>query len=452
MGVRALLAGVGVAVAVGPAAAQIREPGRFPAAPLSPAAPFSPIAPPRAPAAPVGIPAPVAPATPPRTPAAPFGVPTPLGPSAPFTPPAPVAPFTPALPVAPPAAVAPPTQLSALPRPENAAPMDAGLLTARRGGGGWQVALGPRVFRELGEDEGGAKDIVRTLRELRPTEWAAIGTGRPVVEYGLANGRPLTVGGFPRSAAAIDLRTVRLDAVRGVWVVRDDAAIHFNFGLHRADAEQAVAVIRRYGFNRVGLLGSNPAAPAMTYLFAALDGDGATVAAAHPLAAAVQEQTLARVGIPVPGVGYVGEAVRIDPRRLDVRREGSEWVLASGAEVLGRFGPAEYAAREAARTVQEGRYTEFCRAGGVTFFLANGKAPARVPFSAVGRRFDPAGLRAAAYGNRWAVTEAGRHLFDAADQAEADGLIRLVRHFGFDTVCQLGNPPRAGITFLAKGR
>lgn len=411
---RRLVAGFAVALTVTPSVAQ-PPPARFPAAPIGPSRPIV--------------------------------VPAPLAPSAPVSAGVPLAA---PLPVAPPAVVAPPTQLAPLPYPENLTPIDAGLLSARRTFSGWQVALGQRVFREVGTDETGAHDIVRTLRELRPTDWCVIGTGRPVVEYGLQNGRVPTVSGFPRSTTAVDLQTVRLDTVRGVWVVRDDATIHFNCGLNRADAEQAVAVIRRYGFNRVGRLGSNPTAPALTYLYAALAGDGGGTV--NPLAAAVAEQSLTRVGIPVPGVGYFGEMVRIDARRAEARKDGAEWVVACGDEVVGKFGVAEFTAREAVRVMQEGRFTEFCRAGGQTFFLANGKAPTRVPFSAVGRRFDPLALRAARHGDRWAVTENGRHLFDAADQAEAEGLARLVKHFGFDTVCQVGTPPRAGMSFLAKSR
>lgn len=410
MRVRSLVAGVGVALAVGSASGQ-PEPGRFPAQPFTPSQP--------------------------RT------IPPPLSPGVPLTP---------ALPVAPPGVVAPPTQLAALPYPENVTPIDPGLLTARRTATGWQVALGTRVFRELGEDEAGAKEIVRVLREQRPTEWGVIGSGRPVVEYGLQGGKAPLLSGSPRTVTGIDLKTVRVDAVRGVWVVRDDAMIHLNCGLIRADAEQATAAIRRYGFNRLAVIGANPAAPALTLLFAALDGDGGAAPTVHPLAAAMQEQSLTRVGIPVPGVGYFGELVKIEPRRVDARRDGAEWVVASGPEVLARFGPAEYTAREAARVIAEGRFTEFCKAGGQTFFLVNGKAPTRVPFSTMGRRFDPAALRAGPYGNRWAVTENGRHLFDTADQAEAEGLVRLVRHFGFDTLCQVGAPPRAGISFMAKSR
>src|SRR5207248_2465129 len=149
------------------------------------------------------------------------------------------------------------------------------------------------------------------------------------------------------------------------------------------------------------------------------------------LQAAAQESALTRTGIPVPGVGYVGEMVKIDPRKLEVRREKADRVVAFGPEVLGRIGPTEGAARDAPRLIQDGRFTEFCKFGsaGVTFFLVNGKAPNRVPFSAQGRRFELSALRAQQVNGRWAVTEAGRPLFDVSGPEEGEQLIRLLRHF-----------------------
>jgi len=340
-----------------------------------------------------------------------------------------------------------------LPYPEAKYPFDAGAVTLKRAAGSWQVWAGPRVLKDLGDDETGAKDVVRVLRELRPTEWAGIGTPRPVVEYGLVNGRPPVTAGFPRAVVPIDLRTVRVEPLKGVWCLRDDGSILFNFGLRKADADQALAVVRRYGFNRVGAVGGNVAAPALTYFYVALEADGARPAGANPLLVAAQEHRLARTGIPVPGIGYVGEMVRIDPRKADVRRDGSEWVVAAGAEVLARFGPDNWAARDALRVVQDGRFTEFCRvgAGGLTFFLVDGKAPTRVPLAVQGRRFDPDALKVHAVGPKWAVTEAGRHLFDVGDAAEGEAVVRLLRHYHFDQLCHVGPSPRTGLVFLARG-
>jgi hypothetical protein len=336
------------------------------------------------------------------------------------------------------------------------------------------------MLHDFGEREMDARNAARVYRDLRPTEWVTIGGPKPVVEYGLANGRPVFTTQIPGAEEAktplspglgmsdnrpiatgagashvvpIDLRTVRVEPIRGVWCLRDDGNIHFNFGLNRADAEQALAVVQRYGFNRVGVVGSP--IPAMSYLFASPDGGGAPPKG--PFAeATVQSQIngLNRVGIPVPGVGYVGEMFHFDPRKLDVRKEGSEWVIASGCDVVGRYGASEWMARDAARTIQDAKFTEFCKigSGGLTFFLVDGKTPTRVPFSAQGQRFDLNALKVHKYGEKWAVTENGRYLLDCANAEEGETLIRVMKYFQFDQLCHLGPTPKTGVSFLAKAK
>ena len=47
----------------------------------------------------------------------------------------------------------PPGQVETpLPHPENKQPLDAGAVTMKRIGGGWQVWAGPRVLRTLGDE------------------------------------------------------------------------------------------------------------------------------------------------------------------------------------------------------------------------------------------------------------------------------------------------------------
>ena len=370
-----------------------------------------------------------------------------------------------------------------LPQKENKIAINAADVNVKRVAGAWQLWAGQKMLRDFGngdKSETDAYDAARVYRDLRPTEWATIGGPKPIVEYGLVNGRPPMTPGLPGAAQAerndvlqaggntsgpavtgagakaiipIDLRTARVEAVRGVWCVRDDSNIHFNFGPNKADAEQALAVVQRYGFNRVGVVGSPT--PAMNYLFASPDGGAAPPQGPF---AKVQLQAqidgLTRVGIPVGGVGYVGEMIKVDPRKLDVRKDGAEWVVASGTEVIGRYGPTEWIAREAARTIQDSRFTEFCKVGsaGLTFFLVNGKAPTQVPYAAQGRRFDLNALKVQKVGEKWAVTENARHLLDCANQEEGETLLRLLKHYQFDQLCHLGPTPKLGVSFLAKGK
>jgi hypothetical protein len=510
---RMLLAKWGILVGSGVASAQFPQrpeaPPYQPAIPLplSPANPGSPQAPGAQP------PGAQAPGQLPLSPQPPNPLP-PLQPAMPAIPTQPPLPGRPALPgtsggLTPPgspgfpanpgtqlAPIAQPQEIK-LPQPENKFALNASDVTLKRLAGGWQLWAGQKMLRDFGDREMDARDAYRVYKDLRSTEWVTIGSGKPIVEYALVNGRPpATLGGpvapgaedprnpmgtaGPKLGAAgapsfgpaggfstgpavtgagakivvpIDLRTVRVEAVRGVWCLRDDNNIHFNFGSVKTDAEQALAVVQRYGFNRIGVVGAPT--PAMTYFFVSQD-DGKQFDRGPFAKAALQAQIdgLDRVGIPVPGVGFVGEMVRIDPRKLDVRKNGTEWVVASGTEIIGRYGPGEWTAHDAARTLSDARFTELCRVGSsnLTFFLVDGKAPNRVPLNAQGRRFDPGALKVRQLGERWAVTENGRHLFDCATAEEGEILIRVVKHFGFDQLCHLGPSPKLGVSFLAKGQ
>lgn len=338
-----------------------------------------------------------------------------------------------------------------LPRDEQWQALDPGTVRVQRVNGSWQVYANGAPFRDFGDSPDNAADAARVLRELHATQWTAIGTGRAVVEYGLSDGQVAPNAGFPRQILPIDLRTARAEAVRGAWCLRDNANILLNFGPHKPDAEQALAVCRKYGFNRIGMVGRPT--PALTYFFAQPDAAAPPATGAVP--AALQEQALTRTGIEVPGLGYVGEKVAIDPRKAVARREKGEWVVAAGPEVIARFGPSEWSARDAAKVIQDGRFSEVCRFGtaGVTFFLVGGQAPTKVPFFAQGARFDPNGLRVREMAGKWWVYDGGgRQLLPAGSAEEAGQLVKLIKAYGFDQLCQVGTSPQAALKFLAKGR
>jgi hypothetical protein len=373
-----------------------------------------------------------------------------------------------------------------LPHPEQKTPISSLDMQVKRVVGGWQVWAGQKMLRDLGDSETNARDLVRVVRDLRPTEWVTIGGAKPVVEYGLTNGRPAATavpldaksdgpgtsaqtgapsagfvgrgpavtGAGAKAVLPIDLRTARVEPIKGVWCVRDDETLLFNFGTDRAGAEQAIAVIRKYGFNRVGVVGDLKQ-PVMSYLFVSLEPERPRVAGG-PLLMNAQIDALTRTGIPVPGVGYTGEMVKIDPRKVEARKDGAEWVVAAGGEVLGRFGPTEWAAREAARAVQDAKFTEYCRLGGtsgLTFFLRDGKPPTRAPFSAQGRQFDLNSLKVQEINGKWAVTEGSRPLFDVSGPQEGEVVVRVLKAYGFDQFAHLtAGGPKGGVSFLVKNR
>ena len=346
------------------------------------------------------------------------------------------------------------------PSKEKLLPLDAVTVGARYAGEAWQVVAGSQVLGDFGKRQADADEMKRVLRELRPTEWASIGSPRPVVGYGLFNGKARLHSPQPKATAPIDLASVRAEQVRGAWVLKDDVTLHLNFGSQKADAEQAAAVVRKYGFNFLGRVG-HPV-PTYSYLYAApaatpdksarlggSGGGGAGLSAQLGLASA--EAEMARTGVPIAGVGFAGELVKFDPRKIEVRRDKGVYVLANGLDELARFGANDWAARDALKLVQDYRFTEFGRVGEMTFFLVNGEAPTRVPFNVKGLRFDLKSLKVRAADAGYGVYEGGgRMLFKAPTIDEAEQIAKAIQSYGFDTTCQLGLSPTSALRFLAK--
>src|SRR5262249_39935453 len=153
------------------------------------------------------------------------------------------------------------------------------------------------------------EDAAKAIRDLGPNEWATLGTTRPVVGYAISED-PTKLTTLPKQAANIDLLSVPAENVRGAWVVRDGSSILLNFGPERTDAQQAPPVVRKYGLNRLGSVGPAGAEPSFSFFFAAPEAAGKTPPpnlAAQQLLQAHQEETMRRTGVPVPGVGFLGE-------------------------------------------------------------------------------------------------------------------------------------------------
>ncbi|MCZ2341729.1 MAG: hypothetical protein LC104_08020 [Bacteroidales bacterium] len=341
-----------------------------------------------------------------------------------------------------------------LPQAENLFTIDPSNVLLRRQAGSWQLLAGSRLLHDFGDDRETAQEALRAMRGLRANQWGRIGSPRVVVEYGLVDGAPSPWATAPRIWLPVDLSSLKAEQMRGTWVVRDRENILLNFGVSQADAHQAVAVAKRYGFNRLSFAGfPNPAA---AFLFAGPPvigsrGGNDSLASIVTLA---QERNLQRTGIAVPGVGYLGEQLTIHPHQVEVRKQAGTWVLAQGPDIVAAFGSAELTARAALRAVRDGRFTGYCQVAGLTFFLVNGAAPAREPFGVIGYRFSVDHLRIVERSSgQWELLDtSNRKLVSVATRAEAEQAAQVLRAFRFDTECRIGTGESSLRFFVRSGR
>ena len=354
-------------------------------------------------------------------------------------------------------------------RTENVKPL--GKIDVKFTNNNWQVWAGPHVFANFGTDWKFAEKTAGTLQamqtgdtgkstigDVQQTGWATLGETRPVIGYMTMRGEAIrSFKGVSNTAIPVDLASVHAESVRGAWVVRDANNILLNFGQDEREAEQAVAVAKRHGFNRIGFVGSTDS-PSLRYFFTAAEirkpeGTGANQTNAS-LTAMMQEFHLDRTGIDVPGVGTVGHKIKLDPKKLDIRRDSAEFVLAQGGDILAKFGRDEFSARDALRALQQMRPTAVVRIGtpGITFFLAGAEPPNRLPFGTMGAAFDSDRLvaRQTLDGAYHLYDPLGREIAVAGTKADAEAIRVAIKHFKLNRTCQIGSTPAHALTFLGR--
>ncbi len=390
-----------------------------------------------------------------------------------------------------------------VPLVENLRAFDPGTLDVTWSDNRWRLTVGGRVLKDFGRREAEARQALRLARTLGLSQYGTVGAPDPLMEYWLADGKaprgPVT--GCP--VIAFDAASLHVEESLGQWCVRDDRRVLFNFGARPDAARQAFAVLRKYGFGQVAVVGQ--LAPSM-FVFLAPSRDAAPnepgagkparalVTHEPPEAAAKKAAELKRLKDRYPTVGAetvaqpalrplrtpdqprqafsvaghsfrgegaardaadAGGRVGFDWRLAQVRLDGREWKLTAGSLVLADFGPDQEAARRALDVIRYYHFTEQCRVGQpeprFTYFLVNGLAPRGVPFGVPSVPFRPDALKARPAEGGVALCDGDRALITLGGPDEAADLLAVIRRQRFDLLCHVG-PAEGGLSFLAKAR
>jgi len=380
--------------------------------------------------------------------------------------------------------------------------------------GQWQLLADGNVLKEFGHRQLEARQALRVIQDLHLNQHGTVGGPAPVMEYWLADGQaPQSYGAGLRTVPMVPAG-LRVEQVHGQWCVRDAQRVLFNFGEHAGEAQQALAVLRKYGFTQVGILGPGPASM-MVFLTrpganpqAGLPGahaqgsggtssrqltvptfprhvrieeaqpkqvsggdpgapklDGLVSPALPPLSqpAPKKAEGPAWRGQPHFGPGNAemmgkalpnGERVPFDWRRVEMRQENGNWKLAAGGLVLANFGGDQHEASVALSAVQHYRFTEQWRvAGDFRYFLSNGQAPRGLMLGAQAQSFQPDALAVKQVEGRYALCAGDKVVVRLGQRAEeAQQLLEVIKRNHFDRLCRLGEGAPQGMTFLVRSR
>jgi hypothetical protein len=396
-----------------------------------------------------------------------------------------------------PALVAVPTQPSTAAVAEDLTSFDPAAVQLQWRDHRWVILVGDVVLKDFGRREAEARQALRLIRDLGLTQRGTAGRPAPVMEYWLAAGRsPMAIApGLP--LLPIDLASLRVEQIQAQWCLRDDLRVLFNFGLHPDEARRALAIVRKYRFGQIGVLGQNY--PSMMVFLGTPEGDGdaplapsrvhktsarqATAAANRPpdrFPGSVVSTALPalhegdsglrpahvippgepsssrgsrRTALP-PGWETGEDLVPFDWRQVQVRQQEGTWQLIVGGHVLAAFGADEPAAQQALAVVRHYHLTEQCLVGRprplFSYFLAAGQPPRGLMFGLAGGAFQPDRLTVEQLGRQWALCEGDRVLVDLGEQAEeARDLLETIRRYQFDRLVWIG-PRDTGMSLLLR--
>lgn len=356
-------------------------------------------------------------------------------------------------------------------------------------GGHWFLVAGNVRIKDLGISEPDAREVLRLIRDLGLNQYGTVGKPRPILEYWLADGHAPRGSTASRRLTAFDPETLRAEVAAGRWCLRDDRQILFTFGFSADDARQALAVLRQYGFNRVGYVGEpapammfflscpeqpfgpQASAPANTLFGAAMPEPTGQPAGVTDLAqlgaSSASESSIVRATMPPPvtlascepasrAVAPV-EGVAMDWRDASLEHGPDDWRLMSGGRCLAHFGGNEQPAREVLRLVQDYRCTEFCRVGRseavLSYFLADGHAPRGPAFGFQSVAFCPEALNVQQLAGGWIICAANEPLLACGTSFDdaAEALQALQRH-QFDHLIRVNGAEATGLHFFVKER
>jgi hypothetical protein len=363
---------------------------------------------------------------------------------------------------------------------------DSHLADVQAANGRWFVVAGGTHIKDLGTSETDARQALRLIRDLGLNEYGTVGKPQPILEYWLSNGRAPRVALASQRQVSFDLQKLRAEVSAGRWCLRDDRQLLFGFGFSGDDARQALAVLKRYGFNRVAYIGEpvpvmmillscpeQPFGPQSPSPLNTLYGGSLPALVNTPTFVSdcsqppASEQSIVRASVPPPitlnslepvqRASAPTEGVALNWQEATVEHEANAWTLVSGGRVLAHLGATEQAAREVLRLVQCYRCTEYCCAGRVEpvlgYFLVDGRAP-RGPapgFQSVA--FRPEALTVQQFSGGWIICDGNQPLLACGTNFSdaADALQALQRH-QFDHLIRVSGTGAGVLQFLTQER
>lgn len=138
---------------------------------------------------------------------------------------------------------------------EDCIRFDPAALGVRQVKGRWKIVDGDHWLFDFGPNQAAARQSLKVISHYRMDRTCFVGRPDPLFTYMLARGGSPSGGMAGEDCVAFDPKTARVSNIQGRWKIVSGRRWLFDFGQGQAEARQAIAVIRRYGFSQSCFVG-----------------------------------------------------------------------------------------------------------------------------------------------------------------------------------------------------
>lgn len=146
---------------------------------------------------------------------------------------------------------------------EDCIAFDPGRAAVRQAQGRWKVAAGNMWLLDFAGNKAQADQALRVIRKYRMNKQCFVGRPQPSMQYYLSGNNAPAGGMKGEDCNAFNLRNTQVKQVQGRWKIADGNHWILDFAGNQAEARQAHAIMKKYGFSRICFVGRPN--PPMTY-------------------------------------------------------------------------------------------------------------------------------------------------------------------------------------------
>jgi hypothetical protein len=308
-------------------------------------------------------------------------------------------------------------------------------------GGNYKIVDGSMWLLDFGNNKVEADKALEIIKHYHFNSQCFVGRPNPSMEYWLVNGSAPSGSLSGEDCISFNPANIEVSFVGGNWKIVEGSHWILDFGQSKAEADEAFAVIKKYGFSEICYVGRP--GPSLTYFKGTGVVTPPTVITPIGPVAPIGPIFPPVVVIPMPPADQ--DCITHNVDNLTVTFVGGAFKIVDGSHWLLDFGLNVIDAKRSLDIIKYYRMDSHCFVGRPNppfeYWLVAGAAPSGDVGGEDCVSFNPNTIEVKYVSGRWKIVDGSHWMFDFdQNQGNAKKAYDIIKYYGFTKICYVGRP------------